>query len=157
MARESLGILCSKIKEIEVLESFSNALEALDFIKQNKIDLILLDVEMPDFTGMDLIKVWEESPQVIFTTGKKDYAVDAFEFQATDFITKPVRLPRLMKAVDRALQLNASTSKTTDDEYDEIFNKSGWEICEVGDNGCPFMLKQWEIMLLSIQWTTRST
>ncbi len=132
MARESLLMLCSKIKELDILEAFNNGLEALEFLKNNKVEVIFLDIEMPDFSGIDLLKTLNQSPQIIFTTSKKDYAVDAFEFEATDFITKPVQLPRLIKAVERAEKQLASIETSSNDEYDEVFIRVDGKYIKLG-------------------------
>lgn len=102
MARESLKMMCEKIDDLEVVGLCESGIEALKRIKSEDIDLILLDIQMPDLTGMDLIKTVENLPLVIFTTGHAEYAVEAFEHQVTDFLTKPIEFPRLLKAIDHA-------------------------------------------------------
>ena len=102
MARLSLKRLCEKVDFVEVVQVFESALEALQALPNLTVDLLLLDIEMPDFTGIDLIKQLEKSQQVIFTTSKKDYALEAFEQKATDYLIKPVTLPRLLQAFERA-------------------------------------------------------
>ena len=120
MARASLELMCQKIDDLELVGSFDNGIDALKLIKSEPIDLILLDIQMPDFSGLDLIKSLEKKPQIIFTTGHAEYAVEAFEHRVTDFLTKPVELVRLMKAVDHAREnLAASPSE----EMTELFLK----------------------------------
>jgi DNA-binding LytR/AlgR family response regulator len=124
MSRISLEHLCEKIKDVEIAASFDNGLNALEYLKSNDVDLIFLDVELPDFNGIELLQTLSEIPQVIFTTGNADYALAAFEYQATDYLTKPIQLPRLLKAVERAKQLHDQKSKSASDtEYEEIFVK----------------------------------
>lgn len=108
MARKSLELLCNKIDDLEIVASCASGLEAMKILKNEEIDLVLLDIQMPDISGMDLIKSVEKLPQIIFTTGHAEYAVEAFEYRVTDFLTKPIELPRLIKAVDRARE-NQST------------------------------------------------
>lgn len=120
MARASLESMCGKIDGLELIGSFDNGLEALKVIKSGEVDLVLLDIQMPDFTGLDLVKSLDVSPQIIFTTGHVEYAVEAFEHRVTDFLTKPVELPRLLKAIERAREnLNLSPSE----EMTELFIK----------------------------------
>ena len=105
MALKHIQRMCEKVDDIEVVESFQSGLEAMNFLKNSsEIDLVLLDVEMPDFSGIDLLKTLKDHPQIIFTTSKAEYAVDAFELQATDFLTKPIQLPRFFQAIERAKQ-----------------------------------------------------
>lgn len=121
MARTSLELMCQKIDDLEVVGSFDNGLDALKLIKSQEIDVVLLDIQMPDFTGLDLIKSLDKKPQIIFTTGHAEYAVEAFEHRVTDFLTKPVELPRLLKAIDHA-RLNIPSSAGSE-EMSELFIK----------------------------------
>lgn len=100
MARESLKMMCEKIDGLEVVGMCESGVEALKRVKSENIDLLLLDIQMPDFSGMDLIKTVENLPLVIFTTSHAEYAVEAFEHRVTDFLTKPIEFPRLLKAID---------------------------------------------------------
>ncbi len=120
MARASLELMCQKIDDLEVVGSFDNGIDALKLIKTEPIDLILLDIQMPDFSGLDLIKSLDKKPQIIFTTGHAEYAVEAFEHRVTDFLTKPVELVRLMKAIDHARENLAAAPS---EEMTELFLK----------------------------------
>ena len=120
MARLSLKRLCEKVDFVEVVQVFESALEALQALPNLTVDLLLLDIEMPDFTGIDLIKQLEKSQQVIFTTSKKDYALEAFEQKATDYLIKPVTLPRLLQAFERAKGQKANLGGAAE----EIFVKA---------------------------------
>lgn len=105
MSRKILANLCSQIEQIEIAGICENALQAIPLLEKGDIDLIFLDVEMPDMTGLDLVKNIAHLPQVIFITSKQEYAVEAFEHRVTDYIQKPVQLPRLLKAIDRAREI----------------------------------------------------
>ena len=113
--------MCQKIDDLEVVGSFDNGLDALKMIKSVDVDVLLLDIQMPDFSGLDLIKSLEKKPQIILTTGHAEYAVEAFEHRVTDFLTKPVELPRLLKALDHARQNLASANGS--EEMSELFIK----------------------------------
>jgi len=106
MARASLQMLCEKIENLVIDEIFDNGMDALNWLKNNDTDVLLLDIEMPDLSGMDLIKSVDKLPQIIFITGHTEYALEAFEHHVTDFVPKPVKLPRLIKAIERAEELN---------------------------------------------------
>lgn len=119
----SLEYMCSKVQDVEVVGVYNDAISAINFLKTNKVDLILLDVEMPEFSGLDLVKTITNLPHIIFTTGQKEYAADAFEYDVVDFITKPVTLPRLSKSIDKTLKLMQSENLSfKDSEF--IFIKS---------------------------------
>jgi DNA-binding LytR/AlgR family response regulator len=106
MARVALQMLCEKIDDLTIVKSFENGLDALNFLKNEDIDLVFLDIEMPDLTGMELVSSVDDLPQIIFTTSHTEYALQAFEHQVTDFLPKPIQLARLLKSVERARELN---------------------------------------------------
>ncbi|GHC47060.1 LytR/AlgR family response regulator transcription factor [Ulvibacter litoralis] len=102
-ARIILEQLCSKSPNLVVQGSFSNAMSAMKYLNQNKVDLIFLDINMPDFTGFDFIQTLKVLPRIIITTSHKDYAIEAFEYNCiVDYLVKPIKLPRFIKAVEKA-------------------------------------------------------
>lgn len=103
MARKSLMKLCEKMDRLELVDAFDNAKEALTSIEKNAIDLIFLDIEMPEMSGLELLEELSVFPQVIFTTGNREYAYEAFEYDVTDFLKKPITQLRFAKAVDKAI------------------------------------------------------
>lgn len=89
------------IPSLTVAGSCNNAFEAIEWLKKESVDLILLDVHMPKLMGHEFLRTLRNPPKVIFTTAYKEYAVDAFELEAVDYLLKPVTLERLMKAVNK--------------------------------------------------------
>ncbi len=106
VARKMLKNLCQQRDEVTLVASCSNAEEAFDVFPEERIDLIFLDVEMPGMSGLEFLEKLPYHPQVIVTTVNKEYAFDAFQYQVTDFLHKPIHLVRFMKALDKALMLN---------------------------------------------------
>jgi len=102
MARKSLEHLCKKITDLQVRGNFEHAQEGLDFLANESVDLVLLDIEMPDISGLEFIEKVRVLPQLIFTTSNVEYAYNAFEYQATDFLKKPISLPRFTQAIQKA-------------------------------------------------------
>lgn len=101
----SLKLIEQFVEETEVLElvgSFTDPVKASIAIVKEKVDVILLDVEMPEMTGLQLIQNIPDSTQVILITSQKDYAFDAFEHEVTDFLLKPVSYSRFLKAIEKA-------------------------------------------------------
>src|SRR5688572_3896637 len=88
-----LEMCVSKAPELQLLKSISNPIEATTFVRQNPVDLIFLDIEMPEMNGIDLVKSLSKQPYVIITTSEMKYAVDAFEIDVDDFLVKPIDLP----------------------------------------------------------------
>jgi len=93
--------LCEQIKEVELLSIFSNGKDTLKYLEKNPVDLIFLDIEMPDMTGLELLEKLDFHPAIIVTTVNKEYALNAFDFDVTDFLLKPVNLPRLQSAIEK--------------------------------------------------------
>ena len=99
----ALKQLVMQVPSLELIAECNDAREALDSLDSKQVDLLLLDLEMPDMNGLDLIrKLGNQRPLIIFTTAKKDYAVEAFELSVVDYLVKPITLPRLKQAVERA-------------------------------------------------------
>ncbi len=145
MARKSLTKLCEKMDRLQLADSFDNGEDALKAIENNSIDLIFLDIEMPGMTGIELLEKLTIFPQIIFTTGNKEYAFEAFEYDVTDFLKKPITQLRFVKAVEKALhrqkQLDAiatASSKNeiyirTDGRYVRVSYKDILYLENVGD------------------------
>jgi DNA-binding LytR/AlgR family response regulator len=89
---------------LEVAGECYQGVEAFEFIRQNKVDLIFLDIQMPKLLGTDLIKALTHPPKVIFTTAHREYAADGFDLNAVDYLLKPFSLDRFLKAVHKAQQ-----------------------------------------------------
>lgn len=123
MARKSLQRLCEQHDSLNLVSVFENVEDALQFLSKESIDLIWLDVEMPELSGFDLLKNLTSMPQVIMTTSKVEYAFEAYQNQVTDYIQKPITMPRFKMAVEKVLELN--TRKTApSSERKEIYVKA---------------------------------
>jgi len=124
LSRISLERLCQRIEDLTVVGTCSNGLEALDFLSENIVDLLFLDVEMPDLSGVELLKSSNQLPLIIFISSKKEYAAEAFEFNelVADYIIKPATLPRLLKAIERVRQKESKSTSLRIKDY--IFIRS---------------------------------
>jgi DNA-binding LytR/AlgR family response regulator len=94
-----------KIPDVEVVTQCTNALEALRLVRQEAVDLIFLDIEMPALNGIGFVEAIDPPPHVIFTTAHRDYALDGFELDAVDYLLKPIGFPRLVRAVEKYRRL----------------------------------------------------
>ncbi|GGD11711.1 LytR/AlgR family response regulator transcription factor [Hyunsoonleella pacifica] len=111
-ARAIISQLCSNIPSLNILESFPNALQAIKYLNQNKVDLIFLDIHMSDFTGFDFIQTLKNPPKIILTTSDGQFAIEAFEYDCiVDYLVKPVALPRFKKAIKKAESFQLTTPK----------------------------------------------
>lgn len=103
LAQDVLETYIGKIPELNLVRKCSNALEANEALKANDIDLMFLDIQMPQLTGTDFLKTLSDPPLVIFTTAYPNYAIEGFELNALDYLLKPISLERFMKAVNKAM------------------------------------------------------
>jgi two-component system, LytTR family, response regulator len=128
MARMATAQLVSQITHLNLVGECSNAMEAYNTVKNHEVDLLLLDIEMPEMTGLELTKnLGEKSPLIIFTTAKKDYAVEAFEMNVVDYLVKPITPARFMQAIERA--------KETLESARQELNVENKEFVFIRDNG----------------------
>jgi DNA-binding LytR/AlgR family response regulator len=125
MARMALKQLVSQLPELELVKESSNATEALNALNAVQVDLLLLDIEMPEMTGLELTrKMGNKRPLIIFTTSKSDYAVEAFELSVVDYLVKPIALPRFKQAIEKASEaLESNKEEVKVEEQGFVFVK----------------------------------
>ncbi len=99
-----------EINDIELVNTFGNAIQALYFIKENPIDLIFLDINMPLLDGLSFIKSLEKKPLIIITTAHSEFAVESFELDVLDYLVKPISFPRFIQSINKAFRINTSTN-----------------------------------------------
>ena len=121
IARTTLKELAAQVDHIHICGECSTAMEAYNFIQQQPVDLLFLDIEMPGMSGIELTRnLSQYSPTVIFITSKTDYAAEAFELDVADYLIKPLRPARFLQAVSRAREIldnRKQEVKQADDEY----------------------------------------
>lgn len=122
IALDVIKTLAGKINFIQLEASFTNAFQAMDYLQKEKIDLIFLDIKMPDISGIDFLRSIPHPPMVIFTTAYSEHAVQSFELDAIDYLLKPFSQARFLKACNKALDLHKLKNKN---DQDHIFIKSG--------------------------------
>jgi DNA-binding LytR/AlgR family response regulator len=127
-ALEVIKNFSEKVVFIEIEGFFTNAFEAMNFLKQNTIDLVFLDIQMPDITGIEFVKSLPNPPMVVFTTAHSEHAVQGFELDAIDFLLKPFSLARFLKACNKAYeQFELKNENGQKASSNAIFIKSGYE------------------------------
>jgi DNA-binding LytR/AlgR family response regulator len=130
LAREGLKKNLSAVTSLQVVESFSNAIDANEYLKENMVDLMFLDIEMASLNGLEFAKSLIYKPLIIFVTAYPQYALDGFELDAIDYLMKPVRMERLLKAINKAenylklLQKDKEEPEIATIEDDYVFIKS---------------------------------
>ena len=101
MARKSLEHLCAKVDTFEMVGVFEDAIQAAGAVDKGDIDLMFLDIELPGISGIEFLEQLPYLPQVVFTTSNTDYAFEAYQYDVTDFLKKPITLQRFLKAVEK--------------------------------------------------------
>ena len=113
VAREIIAMHLSKIERVSVIAQCGNAVEAFNAISQHKVDLVFLDINMPEITGIAFAKSINKNIKVIFTTAYRDYAVEGFDLQAVDYVMKPISFERLSQAINRYFEISEQHITTT--------------------------------------------
>lgn len=103
MARDVVRRYIEMIPALKLISEFGNAIDATMFLQEQKVDMIFLDIKMPQLNGVEFVRSLHNAPKIIFTTAHKDFAYDGFELDVTDFLLKPIRFDRFLKAVNKAL------------------------------------------------------
>ncbi len=121
IARTTLAHLAKQVPDLSIVSEFSNAIEAYHYLQSNSIDLIFLDIEMPEMTGIELTKTLSgKDTIIIFTTSKKEYALEAFELNIADYLLKPIMPVRFLQAVSKAQTILESRKENVEITRDEF-------------------------------------
>ncbi len=137
LAQDVLETYIEKIPELNLVQKCNNALEANEALKAHDIDLMFLDIQMPQLTGVDFLKTLAKPPLVVFTTAYPNYAIEGFELNALDYLLKPISLERFMKAVNKAVEQiglqrkEAAPPAGEESEPDYIFVKADKKLVKV--------------------------
>jgi DNA-binding LytR/AlgR family response regulator len=129
----ALGLIADYIRKtpfLEFIEGFTNPFQAIEFLLKTKVDLVFIDINMPELTGIELLKSLPVLPRVIFTTAYSEFGAESYEYNAVDYLLKPVKYDRFLKAVNRALDAGAGKEVAIDHpdegpETDYLIIKSG--------------------------------
>jgi DNA-binding LytR/AlgR family response regulator len=103
-ARDILRRYISEMPMLELVGECGNAMEALNMLQHRSVDLLFLDIRMPQLKGTELVKILKNPPKVIFTTAHADYALEGYELDVVDYLLKPIQFDRWVKAVSKAFQ-----------------------------------------------------
>ncbi len=138
IAREIIKTYCGHLSNLSVVGMCGNALEAKTILQKQHVDILFLDINMPVMDGISFVKTMRNPPQVIFTTAYKEYAIDAFDLAACDYLLKPFSLERFVIAVDKALEklqprdtLPIRKDQNNAEKADYLFIKTGDKISKI--------------------------
>ncbi len=110
LARKVLEDYCSKIDNFEIVLSTGNPIEFINFTQQNEVDLIFLDIEMPELNGMEILRSMVKPPKVILTTAYSEYALESYNYGVVDYLLKPIKIERFLKAINKVSASKISES-----------------------------------------------
>ncbi len=135
LAREGLELHIQEVSDLELQEQFGHPTDAIAYLEKNDTDLLFLDVEMPDMSGIDLLKALQSPPMTVLTTAYTDYALEGFDLGVIDYLVKPIRLERFISAVNKAreyLRLRELSDQTEQmPDQDHIFLKADRKFVKV--------------------------
>ncbi len=116
LARTLLENYISRLPHLNLVEKCANPLEALKVLQENTIDILFLDIQMPEMTGIDFLKSLQQKPKVIFTTAYSEYAIEGYQLDVVDYLLKPFSFERFVQAVNKAVEL-LKTNQSAEKDY----------------------------------------
>lgn len=127
-ALEVISIHASKAPEINLVKTFTNPQEALTYLKDNFVDLIFLDINMPGISGLQFIEKLQLKPYIVFTTAYSEYAIDSYDFEAVDYLLKPIEFDRFYRSINKVKKLKQLNSIQQDSLLSKfLFVKDGYK------------------------------
>jgi len=122
LARTIIEQYCSKLDHIQVINQFDNALDSIQFLNNNNVDLVFLDIHMPELNGFDFIDSLNNPPNIILTTSDTDLALNAFEYKCIiDYLVKPIKFTRFIKAVTKVEIPKSNNELSNTDEVSDMY------------------------------------
>ena len=134
LAQDVLETYISQLSDLNLVRKCNNAMEAMTALQEEDVDLMLLDIEMPQITGTEFLKTLKNPPLVIFTTAYPNFALEGFELNAIDYLLKPISLDRFLKAINKAkeqLDLQKGGNTSIQSNLDYFFVKADKKLIKV--------------------------
>jgi two-component system, LytTR family, response regulator len=131
LALELIRNYVARFPELELLHTFDDAISGAEFIRNIPVDILFVDINMPDITGLDLVRSLEEKPIIIFTTAHKKFAIDGFELDAIDYLLKPISFERFSKAITKAVEYARYNNKAVNEAAENLFVYSEYRLIKI--------------------------
>ena len=140
LARELMAAHLAKIPQLEVVGSCGSAIEALQVLQNDRVDVLFLDIRMPDLTGTELLKALPNAPLVVFTTAYSEYAIEGFNLNVVDYLLKPITFERFFQAVSKLLErlqssdqppMAEQSAEAPESTADALFVKADYKLVKV--------------------------
>jgi Response regulator of the LytR/AlgR family len=133
LALKQIVSYIEKLPYLTLLNSFASAIDALEFLQKNDVDLMFVDINMPDLSGMDFVKSLTNPPKVIFTTAYREFAVEGFQVDAADYLIKPISFAAFSQSVERTKERYFSQEQSATIKHDDkfLFIKTEYKIVRI--------------------------
>jgi two-component system, LytTR family, response regulator len=139
LALELLQEYISRFPQLKLVHTFDDAISAVELLRNTKVDLLFIDINMPDITGIDLVRSLQEKPLVIFTTAHKQFAIEGFELDAVDYLLKPINFDRFTRAVHKAIDYYKYKNTAVQEENDSLFVHSEYKLVKIPLNDIEYI------------------
>lgn len=139
LARDVIAYYCNKVPNIEIIANCSTAIDAANVIKEKKVDVIFLDINMPELNGFQFLKTLSKVPDVIFTTAYSEYAAESYDYNAIDYLVKPISFERFLKAIQKTKETSTHYSENKESEENTMFVKSEGKLVRINLNELLFI------------------
>jgi DNA-binding LytR/AlgR family response regulator len=136
LARNLLAEYVKKVPHLELVQACSSPLEALEALRNHPVDLMFLDIQMPEITGLTLLRTLQKKPMVILTTAYSEYALESYELDVVDYLLKPITLERFLRAIDKANDrmqkpISVVTKTASEESQPFVFVKDGTKLVKI--------------------------
>jgi len=131
LALELIKGYCAKIPELSLVQCFEDAISGAEFLNKNVVNLLFLDINMPDITGIELVESLKERPLIILTTAYKNFAFEDFELDALDYLLKPFEFNRFLKAVQKVIDYFNFKSRSGSSETENLYVHSEYRLVKI--------------------------
>lgn len=131
LALELIKTYALQLPELQLIKTFGDATAGAEFLSKTPVDLLFIDINMPDISGLDLVRALKEKPLIIFTTAYKQFAFEGFELDAVDYLLKPIDFERFSKAVAKASEYYSVKNSVQQDHKDSLFVYSEYKLIKI--------------------------
>jgi len=131
LALDLIQEFVSRFPQLKMMHTFDDAISAVELLRNTKVDLLFIDINMPDITGIDLVRSLQERPLIIFTTAHKQFAIEGFELDAVDYLLKPINFERFSRAVNKAVDYYKYRNTVAQEDNDCLFVHAEYRLVKI--------------------------
>ena len=139
LALDLITAYATRLPVLQLMQTFDDAVSGSKYLRNNNVDLLFIDINMPDINGVELVKSMLQKPMIVFTTAYKKFAVDAFELDAVDYLLKPIDFTRFEKAVKKATDFFQYKNAPQQNEEQSLFVRAEYQLIKIGYNDIEYI------------------